>query len=262
MPEDIIQTSDNVLGAVPGTDIYGNPMFGERIVPGVAPGAELPIPPEPNINVTDAEGNTPTNDMRVRIKVPPKYISSLTAGSRSELSNLEGIIFPYLPSISCDFKADYTSSNPMHSNFAINFYQRSSIGSISISGKFSVENEKDAVTYIATTHLLRALTRMRSGGASSGDPDSGAPPPICRLFAHGYMMFNNVPVAISSFRQELPDGVDYFTITGHPTYGNTAVPMISTIAVTCTPMYSRDEMQAFSVSKYLNAADFRKRGYV
>lgn len=238
------------------------PPMGERIVPGVPPGAELQIPPQPVVNVTDVQGRQPFDDMRVRILVPPKYISPLTSGGRDELLNLGGIIFPYVPTISCEFKADYTSANPMHSNFAINFYQRSSVTAISISGKFTVENRNDAVVYIATTHLLRSLTRMRSGGANSGDADSGAPPPVCRLYAHGDMMFNNVPVAITSFRMEMPDGVDYFTLTDDPYYGTTAIPMVSTIAISCMPMYSRDEMQAFSVSKYLTAADFRDRGYM
>ena len=256
--------NSNLLGLPPMTkaaqDMVAN--MGQRVVPGVSPGAEKPIPPQPVVNVTDIQGRQPFDDMRVRILVPPKYITPLTSGGKNELLNLSGIIFPYLPQIRCEFKADYASANPMHSNFSVNFYQRSNVSTISISGKFTVENQDDAIVYIATMHLLRALTRMRSGGASSGDADSGAPPPVCRLYAHGDMMFNNVPVAITSFRMEMPDGVDYFTLTDDAYYGTTAVPMISTIAISCMPMYSRDEMQAFSVSKYLTAADFRNRGYM
>lgn len=259
----VIQGSLENLGLPPLTDTAKSIVaMGERTVPGVAPGAELSIVPQPVVNITDIQGRQPFDDMRVRILVPPKYITLLTSGSRNELLNLGGIIFPYIPQISCEFKADYTSANPMHSNFPVNFYQRSSVSAISISGKFTVENEKDAAVYIATTHLLRSLTRMRSGGASSGDADSGAPPPVCRLHAHGAMMFNNVPVAITSFRMEMPDGVDYFTLTNDPIYGTAAIPMVSTIAITCMPMYSRNEMQAFSVSNYVRTADFRNRGYM
>jgi hypothetical protein len=160
---------------------------------------------------------------------------------------------------------------PLHSNFPINFYQKSSVGNISISGKFSVESADDADMYISTTHLLKALTRMRSGGNQSGagrgatfsDPDSGAPPPVCRLFAHGEMMLHNVPVAISSYRIELPDSVDYFTLGGNSAYGTTSVPTISTIAITCIPMYSRSEMQRFSVTGYMNDNQwYKKQGFI
>jgi hypothetical protein len=96
---------------------------------------------------------------------------------------------------------------------------------------------------------------MRSGGEAF----SGAPPPVCRLDAYGDFMLKNVPVAINSYRVELPDSVDYFTTTGG-VYGSTSVPTISTIAISCTPMYSRAEMQKFTVTGWLSDAAPRKSG--
>jgi hypothetical protein len=223
--------------------------FGERIVPGVPRGAQPKITPNTVVNYTDANGLTLSKFSRVRIRVPLNYLNSYTMGRKSELGKLGGIIFPFTPSISYDVKADYTTSNPLHSNFPINFYQKSSVGPISITGKFTVESAEDARVYLATVHLIKALTKMRSGG-STGDEDSGAPPPICRLDAYGEML-KNVPVVITSFRVELPDSVDYFT-TNDFTTGQTSVPVISTIAITCLPMYSRAEMQSFSVDNYVN----------
>jgi hypothetical protein len=237
------------------------PAPGTRQVPGVPAGAELASRPKPNIIFNDVTGNKIGQDLRVRIRVPQKYLTASTSGMYGELEQLGGIIFPYTPSISFESKADYASQQPLHSNFAINFYQKSSIGSISISGKFSVQNEKDAGVYIATLHLLKALTKMRSGG-TTGDPDSGAPPPVCRLDGHGEMMLNNVPVAITNFKIELPDSVDYFTLPSNITYSATSVPTISTISVTCLPMYSRNEMQNFSVTGYLNDYSYRRQGYI
>jgi hypothetical protein len=240
------------------------PNFGERLVPGINAGA-MPSPiPKPIINVTDISGKKQGNDLRVKIKVPSSYLTDATSGLDSELSvsKLHGIIFPYTPIISVDYKADYTTSNPLHSNFPINFYQRSTIGSISITGKFSVENSYDAAIFIATTRLLKALTKMRSGGYT-GDPDSGSPPPVCRLSGHGEWMFNNVPVAISNVRIELPDSVDYYTMPENTVYEMTAVPTVSTIAVTCIPMYSRNEMLNFNVTDYVsNTNGFNKKGYL
>lgn len=259
------QNSSLVDATDPGAPMQGPasnvPAPGTRVVPGVPAGAELASRPKPNVIFNDVTGNKIGQDLRVRIRVPQKYLTASTVGMYGELEQLGGIIFPYTPSISFESKADYASQQPLHSNFAINFYQKSSIGSISISGKFSVQNEKDAGVYIATIHLLKALTKMRSGG-TTGDPDSGAPPPVCRLDGHGEMMLNNVPVAITSFKIELPDSVDYFTLPSNVTYTASSVPTISTISITCLPMYSRNEMQNFSVTGYLNDYSYRRQGYI
>jgi hypothetical protein len=232
------------------------PSIGTRSIPGVPAGA-MPEPPAPPVvQVQDLNGKVMPDDNRVRILVPPKYITPML----EILGTHGGILFPYTPSVSYEAKADYSSSQPLHSNFAINFYQRSNIGNISISGKFSVETADDALMVISTMHMLKALTRMRSGG-DSGDPDSGAPPPVCRLFANGEGMLYNVPVAITSYRIEMPDSVDYFTLKNDRYFGTTAVPTVSTIAVTCMPMYSRAEMQNFSVSQYINGS-YNKGGFI
>ena len=244
----------------------------EKRDPGVPEGAmpEIPEIPEPIIvpfqsdTVTDEQILANTIDTRVRIRVPSKYLTNITSGGNDELSisNLGGIIFPYTPSISYSVKAEYAEQKPLHSNFALQFFKNSSIGEISITGKFSVENSKDAELYISTVHLIKSLLRMRSGGAQSGDIDSGAPPPVCRLEAYGDMMLKNVPVVISSFRVELPDNVDYFSFTSnYPSIGFNSVPTVSTIAITCLPMYSRNEMRNFSVDNYVNNA-YRGKGYI
>jgi hypothetical protein len=228
----------------------------ERTVPGVPAGAQPLRPQQAKVNFNllgDKEGE---KDLRVRIRVPSDYLTPTTTGPAGQLATLGGIIFPYTPSINYELKADYSPTNPIHSNFSINFYQRSSISDISIVGKFTVENQTDAGIYIATVHLLKALTRMRFGG----DKDAGAPPPVCRLYAYGQMMLENVPVAITSFRIELPDNVDYFTFRdymGEPA----SVPTVSTISLVCKTMYSRNEMQGFSVSRYLNN-EFKGKGII
>jgi hypothetical protein len=81
-------------------------------------------------------------------------------------------------------------------------------------------------------------------------------------------MLNNVPVAITSFKNTLPDSVDFYTldksgfITGNNQYGTAFVPTLSTIAVTCKPMYSRAEMLGTGVNRYLSTALERKAGYL
>ena len=262
----VSNASSSALAAISNIDKQIDKQLGERKVPGVPNGAELKVPPRARVNFQGMGPGDKSKDLRARILVPPKYITPMLAGPNDAIFNAGGIIFPYTPTISFEAKADYSSQTPTHSNFAINFYQKSNIGSISIAGQFSVENADDADMYICTMHLLKSLTRMRFGT----DPDAGAPPPVCRLYAHGDMMFHNIPVAISSFRVELPNTVDYFTINPGstlggsdqtPLYETTAVPTMSTFNLTLIPMYSRNEMQQFSVSGY-NEGSFRNRGYL
>jgi hypothetical protein len=237
-----------------------------RGVVGVPAGAQPLQPQAAVVNVKDSKGNLINQDLRVKIRVPTDYLVKNTVGGNGELSanKIGGIIFPYTPQISYEHKADYANLAPMHSNYTQYFYQRSSVGSFSITGKFTVQNEQDAAVYLATIHLLRALTKMRFGP----DADRGAPPPVCRLDAYGDFMLANVPVAITSFKNDLPDGVDFFTIGKDktskyaPLYGLASVPTISTIAITCIPLYSREEQQKVSVNGWLNNNAIRKSGFL
>ncbi len=228
----------------------GNTRLGNLPVPA---GAEQFEKLKTKVQTFTITGKKLSNDMRVKIRVPNSYFTGLTSGHNGELKRLGGIIFPYTPTISYEVKAEYTSQKPLHSNFAINFYQRSSFDSISISGKFTVENRADAENYLSTIHLIRALTKMKFGS----DPDAGAPPPVCRLDAYGDMNLTNVPVAITSYRAEFTEDVDYFTLDGTDNYGTNSVPTRSTIQINCIPMFSRNEMQQFSVKGYLNSRDMR-----
>jgi hypothetical protein len=257
--------SQQTEGAFGRTDGSGTNDIGrDKIVPNGA----IPVTPKSaSVDFTSMSGKEINKDMRVKIRVPETYWTPLTQGPGSELKKLKGIIFPYTPSLSIENKADYVEQKPLHSNYSVYFYQRSSVSPISISGKFTVGNETEATIYVATLHLLRALTKMKSGG-SSGDADSGAPPPVCRLDAYGAFMLENVPVAISNFKIDLPDNVDYYTLgktsgsIANTLYEMTSVPVMSTISVTCIPMYSRSEMQKFNVSQWIGEKYVRKAGYL
>ncbi len=235
----------------------------------VQPGAEPPVEvsvPEVTVKPLNQSSDPAQNDLRVRIRVPADYLTNLTIGSwLSELQGFGGIIFPYTPQVTLEHKADYGSVTPLHSNYAINFYKTSSVSDISITGKFTVQNDKDALVYLATSHLLAALTKMRFGG-TTGDFDSGAPPPVCRLEGYGPFMLKNVPIAITSFKHDLPDDVDFYTLDkrgdqGSP-FGTTSVPTRSTFTVVGKLMYSRQEMLSASVTKYLTDPGFRSQGYL
>ena len=208
---------------------------------GAVPRSRLPATPE-------FSGVKP--DLRVRIKVPSEYQTTITNAGKAQ----HGIIFPYTPQISLEHKAEYATQTPLHTNYALNFYKNSSVSDISIQGLFTVQNDQDAMALLSTIHLLRALTKGRFGYS---DPLAGAPPPICRLYAYGQYMLDNVPVSISSFKQDLPTDVDYYylksTAPGNP-FGQSMVPIRSTISIVCKPMFSRSEMLNSTVLNWLEGS--------
>ena len=221
-------------------------------------GAILPPAPSPAVSFIKADGTTQATDNRVKIKIPVSYYASKTIGGPSQNFDgpglFSGIIFPYTPSIQFEHKANYSSQTPAHSNFTQHFYQNSSVTPITITGKFTVENDNDAAFLLMTIHLLRALTKMKQGN----DSNAGSPPPVCRLSGYGNFMFDNIPVVITAFSHELPETVDYFTAFQNPNakiielYKNNSVPVVSTIKVVCNPIYSRRQITDFSVDKWLN----------
>lgn len=225
-------------------NLNGGSGGGTGTADGVRPGA-----PAISRNVRPAEAqfsNTRKEDLRVTIRVPNGYRSP---------AQPTGIIFPYTPQISLEHKADFTPQNPLHSNYSLQFYKSSSVSDISIQGLFTVQNDNDAIQYLAAVHLLRALTKGRFGGT---DQFRGSAPPICRLMAYGDYMLKNVPVSISSFKQDLPSDVDYYYLASS-SVGSAMVPTRSNISVVCKLMISRSEMLTASVDNWLSGVS-RKAG--
>ena len=199
--------------------------------------------------IAPAKVNSVSSDheLRVRIIVPPEYLDTdSTGGFNKNLVDMGGILFPYTPQISLEHVADYASQSPIHSNYQINFYKNSKVSDINISGVFTVQNDKDAITYLSIINVLRSLTKGRFGG---DDPLRGSPPPVCRLMAYGTYMLDNVPISIATFKNELPNDVDYYYLEDKPgtagpaySFGKAYVPVRSTITLSCKIMYSRNEM--------------------
>jgi hypothetical protein len=199
-------------------------------------------------------------DLRVKLRVPNEYLVGPAAGPTNILQKNGGILFPYTPTISMDNQAQYAQQSPLHSNYPLYFYKNSSVTPITVSAKFTVQNEFEGAVLLGIIHMLRSLTKMKFGN----DPDAGSPPPVCRFDAYGDYMMYNVPVSIASWRHELPDNVDYIAVgrPGSPTtYGRSMVPVMSNITLTLNVMYSRREMLAYNVKDWLSGS-LARRGYL
>ena len=198
-------------------------------------------------------------DQRVRLVVPQYYLDKINAIAPIAgkiLSNNNGIVFPYTPTITVEHTANYTAFNAIHSNYTQYFYKNTSVGEISISGHFTVQNDNEAGVLLAINHLLRGLVKMRFGD----DQNAGSPPPICKLYAYGAYMFDKTPVVIRSFNLELPDNIDYITSSDSQGFGNSSVPVMSTLRLVLLPIYSRRELLNGTVNGWFS--DQRTQGYL
>jgi hypothetical protein len=80
-------------------------------------------------------------------------------------------------------------------------------------------------------------------------PQAGNPPIICNLSGYGASVFDKVPVIIKSFSVDLKDDVNY--IRCNALYGtNTWVPVMSTISITVSPIYSRARLRQFDLKQF------------
>lgn len=160
------------------------------------------------------------------------------------LESTGGVVFPYTPNITVSTKANYTNPDIVHSNYQYQTYKNSVVDDISISGEFTAETQTDAAYWIAATTFFKTVTKMFYG---QGD-NAGNPPVVCRLTGYGSSVFPSVPVVVKSFEVNLDPAVNYINCDRFKT--NTWVPVVSTITVVVSPVYSRARSRQFSLQQY------------
>ena len=163
-------------------------------------------------------GNT---DWRVRLSLGPgaQYLYNATpAGPLAPLAangGTDGVIFPYTPSVTTTYSANYEQYDLIHSNYRGLFYKNSRVGDIQLRGTFTAQNTTEANYLLATIHFFRSVTKMFYGQ----DAERGTPPPICLLNGFGGYQFSDHPVVVSSFNYTLPNDVDYIRTTNPNNFG-------------------------------------------
>ena len=158
-------------------------------------------------DINNAKAN---GDWRVRISLASKadyFYRSKEAGILKPLDATDGVIFPYTPTISVGYTAQYDQQSVTHSNYKTTQYTSSSVDAISISCDFTAQDTYEATYLLAVIHFFRSLTKMFYG--QDENPSRGTPPPLCYLHGYGDFQFNKHPMAITGFTYALPNDVDY-----------------------------------------------------
>jgi hypothetical protein len=152
-------------------------------------------------------------DWRVRLSLAPgsNYLyNSTDPGILRPLASTQGVIFPYTPTISTTYSANYEQYDLTHSNFRGYFYRNSNVGEVSVTATFTAQDTREAEYLLAVIHFFRSATKMFYGGGN-GQPDEylGSPPPLVYLTGYGDYQFSGHPCVISQFTYNLPSDVDY-----------------------------------------------------
>jgi hypothetical protein len=208
--------------------------------------ANLPENGEPQggpnqINVLSSDDQ----DWRVRINADFDNIPSLAGSWTSNvLKTTGGVVFPYTPTVSINYKANYTTVEPIHSISTFQGFKNSVVEDITITGEFSVQNTSEADYWIIANQFFKTATKMHYGKSIP----QGNPPIICQLSGFGNMILNNIPVVIKSYHVEMPNDVNYIQTSFNTK--NQWVPALSTMTITVSPVYNRQSLRQFNLKEY------------
>ena len=149
-------------------------------------------------------------DWRVRLSLAPgsNYLYNANPpGILAPLSATGGVIFPYTPSISVTYAANYDSTDLTHTNYRYQSYKSSAVDAITIGCDFTAQDAYEANYILAVIHFFRSITKMFYG--QDPGPVPGTPPPLCYLTGLGAFQFDQHPLLIQNFTYSLPTDVDY-----------------------------------------------------
>jgi hypothetical protein len=207
-------------------------------------------------------------------------------GILNPLNATSGVIFPYTPTISVNYSANYNRNQLVHSNYKVIQYSSSSIDSVTIACDFTAQDTNEADYLLAVIHFFRSATKMFYGQDES--PRRGTPPPLCYIYGMGSYQFAGQPLAISQFSYNLPNNVDYIKTSSTSLSVTSAtqpsrmagtgvtrggvlpapnftplqepdtiswVPSKIQLSITCVPMLSRNAVSnKFSLEQYATGA--------
>lgn len=148
-------------------------------------------------------------DWRLKLRLAPgsDYLyNAPEPGILQPLQVTDGVIFPYTPTITTNYTAQYNSYDLTHSNYRGYFYQGSHVGELNIQATFTAQDSNEAAYLLAVIQFFKSVTKMFYG---QQDAFRGSPPPLVFLQGYGDFQFNLNPCVVQLFDYSLPADVDY-----------------------------------------------------
>jgi hypothetical protein len=163
-----------------------------------------------------------SGDWRLKLRLAPGSDYLYNAAEPGILQPLQvtgGVIFPYTPSITTTYTAQYNNYDLTHSNYRGYFYQGSHVGELTVTATFTAQDSNEAAYLLAVIQFFRSVTKMFYG---QQDAFRGSPPPLVFLQGYGDFQFNLSPCVVQTFNYNLPADVDYIR-AGAPNVDGTSL---------------------------------------
>jgi hypothetical protein len=209
-------------------------------------------------NTTSATSTSTTAlpDMRARLAAQTSDVYG--SGILAPLAETSGLLFPYTPSIAVSQDVDYATMQLTHSNMDYYSYSRTPNTSISLTAKFTVQNQREGKYAVAALHFLRTVSKMYFG---TQDANAGVPPPVLLFSAYGTYMFNQIRVLLKSHSYSFDENMDLVPITvGN---GKVWIPALFSVQLTLTTQPTvRMARDVFKLDDFRSGALLEQGGWI
>lgn len=209
-------SAGNILN---GIGNFGGGNFGDFNI-----GGGVPFSP----NGFNAPAAQPANDFRMRLKA--QNPSTYGNGIMGVLRETNGMLFPYTPSVQVSQDVNYSSLEMTHANTDYYSYKNTPNVSISVTGKFTAQNNEEGAYCLACLHFLRTMSKMYFGLQDASAGLAGIPPPVLLLNGYGPYMFNNIKVLLQNHSYTLDENTDMITVPAGSSFAR--IPALFTISIT------------------------------
>lgn len=191
-------------------------------------------------------------DNRFRLKAMPGQEDSVYGDGILSIihpgrGGTTGLIFPYTPQITVNHSTDYGTTSLVHTNEDIDHYIRTPSVTISLTAKFTIQNQREGRYALAALHFLRTVSKMHFGQT---DENRGLPPPVLMFSGYGEYMFNDLPVIVKSHTYSFDDHTD--TVLVSAINGSATLPVIFSIQIELKVQQTPNRMRTV-----FNLDDFR-----
>ena len=191
--------------------------------------------------------NTTSTDDRVRLTALNPADVYVNSAIMKILNETNGVIFPYTPTITFTQAVNYMDLQLVHSNTDYAAYTRTPSVSLSVSGKFTVQNSREGEYVLACLHFLRTVSKSFFGQT---DPErAGLPPPVLVFSGYGNCMFNKLNVILKSHSYTFDDSVDMVKV--NVSSGTAKLPAMFTVQCDLTVVQTPARMrEQFNFKKF------------
>lgn len=191
-----------------------------------------------------------------------------------------GLMFPYTPTVAVSQDTTWQQADLEGVNYDILSFKSASSATLSVTGKFTVQNQREGRYLLAVIHFLRTVSKAYFGAqdveafatptatmdeavatvASGGR--AGLPPPVLLFSGYGNMMFNDLRVVVKSHSWSFDEAADLVRIN-LPAHGGVVwLPPLMTINMTLAIQQNTDTLRnEFSLDKFRTGELLKKRGW-